>query len=117
MSITLSAETNLKSMRKLLLLTGALLVSAGCATFKTKQTDETTINPDGTEVRKITTEAEAGTFAAGKSNLASWKANQTDKSQGASVGGLAQESDASNLAKAIAEGATAAAIKSVKPTP
>lgn len=104
-------------MRKLTLLTITAALLTGCATFKTKQTDETTINPDGTEVRKITTEAAAGTFAAGKSALATWKANQTDKSQGASVGGLSQESDASNLAKAISEGATAAAIKSIKPTP
>lgn len=106
-------------MRKLLLLTitGALIVSAGCARVTTHQTDITTTHEDGTESREITTKASGTTFLAGKQTLANWKASQTDKTQGASVNGLAQEADASNLAKAIAEGATAAAIKSVKPTP
>lgn len=84
---------------------------AGCASFKTKQTDETTTNPDGTETRKITTEAAAGTFAAGKSALANWKATQTDKSQGASVGSLSQESDAAGVLKVGTDGV----LKFVKP--
>lgn len=94
-----------------------LTLAAGCARFATTQTDTTTIAPDGTETRTITTKAAGTTFAAGKQALAGWKASQTDKTQGASVNGLGQESDASALAKSIAEGATSAAIKSIKPIP
>lgn len=93
------------------------LTLTGCAGFKTKQTDTTITHPDGTEERKITTEAKGGTFAASKSALANWKATQTDKSQGASVGSLTQESDASSLTKAIGEGVANALIKAVKPIP
>lgn len=84
----------------------AILLLAGCARFKTVQTD---VSDENTKIRTITTRASAITFLAGKSSLASWKATQTDKTQGASVGGLEQEADAAKLAPmaaAIAEGVT-----------
>lgn len=87
----------------------------GCARFYTDQTDTTTVAPDGTETRTIKTKAAGTTFAAGKQALAGWKATQTDKTQGASVNGLGQESDASNLTKALGEGVAAALIKAAQP--
>ena len=95
------------------ILTVALL--SGCAQFSTHQTDVTTTSADGTETRTITTRASGRTFAASRQALATWKATQTDKSQGASVGGLNQESDASGLTKALGEGIANALVKGVKP--
>lgn len=79
------------------------LAFTGCANFKTIQTDES-FNPITGEKRKITTEASANTFAASKTALANWKASQTDKTQGASVGSLTQESNVENLVEAAARG-------------
>jgi hypothetical protein len=93
----------------------AVVALSGCASFSTHQTDITTTAADGTETRSITTRATGRTFAASKQTLATWKATQTDKSQGASVGGLNQESDASSLTKALGEGVAAALVKGIKP--
>jgi len=68
-----------------------LALLASCARFSTTQTD-VSINPDGTK-REITTKAKATTIWASKSALANWKASQTDKTQGATVGALNQESN------------------------
>ena len=100
-------------MKRLLPFTLALL--AGCANFRTVQTDESTTSPEGIETRKITTTATARTFAASKQALAQWKATQSDKSQGASVGQLNQESDASDLTRAIGEGIAKGLIKGIAP--
>lgn len=68
---------------------------SGCASFQTSQSDSTT-STNGV-VRSTTTEASARTLLASKQALNKWKASQSEKTQGASVGGLEQESDASKL--------------------
>lgn len=94
--------------------TAWLVLAAGCARFSTKQTD--TSYEKGEPNRSITTEAKATTFFAGKSALASWKASQTDKTQGASVGNLAVESNAGTNLNSLVESAVGAAVKAaVKP--
>jgi hypothetical protein len=69
-----------------ILLIGALLIGVGCARFSTTQTD----SRDG-EKTTITTKAASWTLFSSKSSLAKWKATQTEKSQGAEVGGLEQQ--------------------------
>ena len=107
-------------MKTILILLMAFALCA-CARFSTKQTDISydngnTNNPS----REITTKAAAWTFFSGKSALTNWKATQTDKTQGASVGSLVQEggqtNQVSDIIKAVTEGAVAGAIKaSIKP--
>jgi len=82
---------------------------AGCARFSTRQVD-LSYGTDGKPSRQITTRASATTFFEAKSALASFKASQTDKTQSATVGGLNQESTASNAVR-IAEAVTEAAIR------
>lgn len=83
-----------------------LLLLSGCmARFSTQQVDERT-NAQTGEKTKITTRASAWTLNTAKSDLAKWKATQTERSQGAEVGGLKQESGGTNavaLIKAIGE--------------
>lgn len=98
---------------KLLPLTLLALTFVGCARFTTTQTD---VSPE----RTVTTKATAWTFGTSKSALANFKASQTDKTQGASVGGLHQESNGSNLTaivEKVAEGAAKGAAKALLPTP
>jgi hypothetical protein len=92
-----------------------IYLPAGCARIVTDQTDTTTTKPDGTRIRTVSTRAAGGTFLASKQHLDKLRTTQTDKTQGMSVGAIDQETDTAPLAKAIAEGATAAAIKAVKP--
>lgn len=73
------------------------LLSQGCAVNSTHQVDR---RPDGTE---ITTRAKAYSFAAGKSAMRDFKASQTAKTQGLSVGSLDSESDANPLAQTIGQ--------------
>lgn len=82
-------------MKRLLAL-GALLLMAGCANFSTTQTD-TSYNEQGQLQRKITTQASASTLFDARSELAKFKATQTDKTQSASVGSLNQESSSTNM--------------------
>ena len=104
-------------MRKIkthLCLTASLLLAAGCARFSTTQSD--TSYDQGQPSREVTTRATASTFFASKSALASWKATQTDKTQGASVGNLALESNAGTNLNSLVETVVGAAIKAaVKP--
>lgn len=97
-------------MKKLTLGVCLLLVLPGCARFSTTQTDNSYEN--GEQVRQITTKASAYTFWASKSALATWKATQSDKTQGASVGGLSQSADATtnmaSMVEAIARGVATA---------
>jgi len=84
-----------------LLLAAALLLplaAPGCARFATSQTDT---SHENSTTRQITTKASAYTLFAGKSQLASWKASQTDKTQGASVGTLTQETSSTNIVAAL----------------
>lgn len=89
-----------------------LLSVAGCARFSTTQTDISTTNPYGEPSRTITTRASSYTLFSANSKLATWKASQTDKSQGASVGGLEQTSTGTNVVAALQ--AIAEILKSVK---
>jgi len=96
---------------KTLTLILAIAALGGCARFSTTQKDVR----DGTTTT-ITTKATSWTFFDSKSALAKWKATQTEKSQGAEVGGLNQESSGTNavdLIRAIAEGAVNGAAKAI----
>jgi hypothetical protein len=98
-------------MKKTLILTtiAGVVLAAGCARFSTTQKD---LSYDGGEAtREISTRATASTFFAGKSALASWKASQTDKAQGASVGNLALESNATTNVNSLVESVVSAAVK------
>jgi hypothetical protein len=101
----------------LLLTIPPLVIGAtGCASFRTEQTDESTI--DGQ--RKITTITKARTFFDSKSALAQLKASQTDKTQSLGVGSLAQEASGSNsvaLADIVVKAAVQGAIQAIAPKP
>lgn len=75
------------------------LFAVGCASFSTTQTDLS--YEDGKPQRQITTRASASTFFTSKSQLANFKATQTDKTQGASVGSLTQEASGTNAVRAL----------------
>jgi hypothetical protein len=77
----------------------AASVMAGCARFKTTQVDERRA-PNG-ESTKISTTVAASTLWTSRSQLANFKASQTEKSQGASVGSLSQESSGTNTVRAL----------------
>lgn len=92
-----------------------------CANFKTTQKDISTTSKDGVTTRTITTSAGAYTLFTSKSQLTSWKAQQSDKTQGASVGALTQEAtnpidtNLISLTSKIVESAVSSAVKAVKP--
>lgn len=97
---------------QLLLLAVAGLALTGCARFHTKQTD---INYDqGKPSRSITTSASAYTFFSSKSQLANWKAEQTDSAQGATVGSLTQEGGQTNNLSDIVGAVIEAAVRAAK---
>lgn len=97
---------------------------SGCARFSTVQTDYT-YGYDAAKgkqyaIRKIRTKAAAATFFEAKSSLATWDAEQTDSTQGATVGNLNQEATSTNLApivEAVAEGVVRGLGKTVVPVP
>lgn len=66
-----------------------LVGATGCAQFSTKQRD-IRIAKDGSRT-EVVTHAKSSTFFSAKSNLTKWSAKQTEGSQGAEVGGLAQQ--------------------------
>lgn len=76
------------------------LALAGCARFHTKQTDQS-FTEDGKPLRSITTRAASSTLFTSKSQLANFKAQQTDKTQSATVGSLTQESSGTNTVEAL----------------
>jgi hypothetical protein len=76
-----------------------LLQLVGCARFSTTQTDLSYEN--GKPARQITTRAKASTLFTARSALANFKASQTDKTQGASVGSLSQETSGTNAVAAL----------------
>lgn len=90
----------------------AMLGLTGCARFSTNQKD-LSYDPKTGERREITTRATASTFFAAKSSLATWKATQSDKSQGASVGNLSQEANATTNLASIAEAIAAGVARGV----
>ena len=77
----------------------AALAIAGCARFKTTQIDERKA-PDG-QITKVSTIVSASTLFTSKSQLANFRANQTERQQGASVGSLSQESSGTNAVRAL----------------
>jgi len=86
-------------MKRILTIAALLALTAGCARFSTKQTD---IRYEaGSPATAITTKASAWTFFSAKSNLQNFKAKQTEATQSADVGSLAQEADATNIVAAL----------------
>jgi hypothetical protein len=77
----------------------AALAMAGCARFRTTQIDERKA-PDG-QITKVSTIVSASTLFTSKSQLANFKASQTERQQGASVGSLSQESSGTNAVRAL----------------
>ncbi len=107
----MGTQDDATDVMRLYAITIGLVLLVGCARFSTTQTD-ISIGEDGTQ-RKITTKATATTFAASKSVLSQWKASQTDKTQGATVGGLEQQSESDKLVDALVR-ALVQAITTVK---
>ena len=79
------------------------LLFTGCARFSTVQNETRHYENGLPSSTEITTRAASSTFFASKSSLAKWKATQSEKSQGAEVGGLKQESDATASVNALVE--------------
>lgn len=65
----------------------ATLALTGCASFHTEQTD-VSYDAQGHATRQITTTVQASAILSAKSELTKFRATQTDKTQGASVGSL-----------------------------
>lgn len=76
-----------------------LLVLTSCAHFSTTQTDMS--YEKGLPVRQITTHAAATTLFDAQSQLAKFKATQSDKTQSASVGSLNESSSGTNVVAAL----------------
>lgn len=77
----------------------------GCARFHTVQIDLSYDDPSSQNpTRTITTKVTAHTFFSAKSELAQFKALQTDKTQSAAVGVLNQSSTETNLINALGAG-------------
>lgn len=76
-----------------------ILSSFGCAHFQTSQTDTTT-DKNGMMATR-TTRASATTFFDAKSDLARFRASQSDKTQSASVGTLSQEASSTNVVQGL----------------
>lgn len=94
------------------------LLFVGCASFKTTQTQLDTLDESGKILtRQTSTKASAFTFFSAKSSLATWKAQQTDKSQGATVGDLSQNGGIdTNMVSSVVNAAITAAVRAtIKP--
>lgn len=89
----------MSSMNKIKYCAVVALLLAGCASFKTKQVDERVL-PDGSHTA-ITTYATSRTLFTSKSDLANFKASQTEGSQSATVGSLGQASSGTNAVEAL----------------
>jgi len=101
------------------ILPSMILLCGGCAHFATNQTEDRH-NEQTHETTTIKTRVTATTFFDSKSQLSNFKASQSEKTQGASVGSLTQEasgSNAVNLAEAIARGATKGAVQAISGKP
>lgn len=90
-------------MRRLSLLTLSIALLTGCARFGTVQRDVSYDSTTGNKIREITTKATGSTFFDAKSELAKWKASQTDKTQSAEVGGLSNLSSGTNAVQTLRE--------------
>lgn len=83
-------------MKKTISLLAFISLMTGCANFHTTQTD-LSYDPETKQERKIITKVSATTFLTAKSDLAKFKASQTDKTQSAAVGSLGQATDGTGL--------------------
>lgn len=99
-------------MKRIIPLIAALSLT-GCASFYTTQIDESN---EQTGLRKITTVTKAKTFFESKSDLATFAATQTDKSQILKIGKLSQEATSTN-ATTLIEAVVGAAVRAARPTP
>ena len=77
-------------MKRILILT-ACVALCGCARFGTTQKDIRYDPITGKIATEVSTKAASYTLFSSKSDLAKWKATQSEKSQGAEVGGLSQQ--------------------------
>ena len=86
-----------------------LLIINGCSTFNTSQIQKDKLDATGKSTERTTsTEVTVRTLFSAKSTLATSTATQTDKSQGAKLGGLSQEGGVTpELINAIAAGLAA----------
>ena len=86
------------------LLALAIGLALGCARFSTKQQD-LRYGETGKPATAITTKASSYTLFSSKSALANFKASQTEKTQGATVGSLNQQgaTNTVEVLKALAE--------------
>lgn len=106
-------------MKNLTLITATLLLlnCVGCARYKTVQKDYSyeynEKNNRVYAVRKINTKVAVGTFADSKSQLASSKTTQTDKTQGAVLGGLNQSSEITTNMTQIIGSVVEGAVKGI----
>lgn len=103
-------------MRKILFILTALLLS-GCARFGTSQKDQREeFNENGKVSSRttITTKASSFTFFDSKSQLARWKAGQSESKQEAEVGELNQEAYGTNVVKAV-EAIAEGVVRGLKP--
>lgn len=91
-----------------------VVLIAGCARFTTTQKD-IRYDDAGEVAGMIVTRATCTTFMNSRSALANFKATQTEKTQSASVGSLAQESTATNVVSAL--NALARIAEAVRPAP
>lgn len=102
----------------MLLLALPTLMLAGCAHFSTKQTDISYDKGSVLPSRSLTTKAASFTFFSSKSDLAKFKALQSDKTQSAAVGSLSQSSDANtnitDMISALSRGAVEGAVSALK---
>ena len=89
----ISKTNEMDNMKKLMILM-CVMGLTGCAHFTTTQTDVS--YEEGKIVRSITTKATAITFVEAESQLANFKASQTDKTQSATVGSLNQSATSTN---------------------
>lgn len=99
-------------MKRQLSLLCLLLVLSGCARFSTKQVDVSYEYGAQYPTRKITTKASAIAFFESSSKLAQFKAANTDKSQTASISGLDQAANGTNVVAAL--NAIATIVEKVK---
>ncbi len=107
-------------MKRILAAVALLALAAGCARFSTHQSDESWTTAEGATYRKISTHATSTAFFDSESKLTRFRAQQTDHSQSASVGGFEAAASATNvvnLVRAVGEGVVNGLQKSILPIP
>jgi len=72
-----------------------VVLAAGCARFKSEITERT--KEGGSKITLV----KASTLFESKSDLAKFKALQTDKTQSIGIGSLGQESNATNVVRSL----------------